>query len=265
VRFLLLTKWGKILDDSYIEGFALYKHKDYYTLLKQYIASVCYLVAEKEDGTIFIIDGQGKKLMLGKNRIYVFKLGKLIISMAGSEINDRIISHSGVFDCIRMDGTAFPKLSFKGVEEPFYSNGQMNIIIKNSNIGDSKKGVLSDEGKIILPMEYVQIRRFGSKGDYGFTADNEVGSVVYQNGKMILKLGSGIRIFDWNGEWGMAVKDINKHNVTGAVNNQGKIIIPFKYEILNWFDNGLIGVGTLGENDERFVGYYDINGNKYFE
>lgn len=264
LRFTIQKRCDTVSSSFSEEVFYVYKGLDYFVKLRQYVASVSYLIAEKEDGTIFIIDGQGRKLMLGKNRVYVFKFGKLIISQAGSEINGRM-KNSGVFDCVRMDGAEFPKLSFKGIEEIYYANGQMNMIIKNSDIGHSKKGLLSDEGKVILPMEYDQIRKFGFLGGGGFTADNKDGSVVCQNNQIILKLGNGIRIFDWYGEWGMAVKDINKHNVTGAVNKQGKVIIPFKYEIDYWHDNGLIYVVVANDNGYTQVGYYDINGNKYFE
>ena len=265
-RFMLLTEVEGNVSMERRGGFRQYRHSDYYTLMRQYVASFCYIVAEAEDGTFYVIDGAGKKLMLGKARVYIRKFGNLVVSQNGTEING-ITKNSGPFTFKSMDGKDLPALTCDRIGKVFYQNGKTYIPIERGSYNAMKTGVLvAETGEMIVSCEYDEIKTFGPFGDLGFIAQNSTGSIVYQEGEVLLKTGNGLIILDWMGEWGIATKQRGKSNSTGVVDKTGKIVVPLNYEISHWIDNGiLIEVGIATKTGYVNKGYYDLNGNHYFD
>lgn len=66
--------------------------------------------------------------------------------------------------------------------------------------------------------------------------------------------------YDWISDYVEGVATVDKNGIQGAIDKNGKLIVPIKYDFVAECENGYIKVGNKPQDEDRKVGLYDDHG-----
>lgn len=159
------------------------------------------------------------------------------------------------------------QISFDGFRGIYIIKGRMYIKVFDEMSTDQNNefnrlyGLVSADGRFVLNKEYTNI---SLESEYSLIWVNaKKYSQIYNYEFRTMATFNSQQIINWYGHWG-EVQGTNKNGKRGAVDINGKQIVPIKYDEIYPYGN-FVGVGKSSETGTDFLGYYDLKGSPYFK
>ena len=160
--------------------------------------------------------------------------------------NRIIIKKNGEDVCVDGNG----KVIFKCVNivpSFYYSEG----LIPFSYKGENKTGLLDENGNVVLKPKYAEIKPF--KNGVTVVSNNNLQGVINKSCKELIPVKyPEVYINPKDTSLILVRNDLNKY---GFLNHDGKVVIPFKFDVASTFNNNIAGVGI----DNKY-GYINSRG-----
>lgn len=206
------------------------------------------LVMMTGDGTHFLIDESGNTISAG----YYF-----IDSFSGKYAP--ACDYSLKWGAIDREGHEVVPMMYDNMTR--FLDGTAGFGVYDYN-GDLKWGIVDESGNELVPAQYDQLDPLGSDLFLAVVNGNDCG-VIDKNGEVVVPFeysynGSWLRYIS-NGLLQLAKQEgvyVNK----GFVNLEGYTVVPFEFNILDSFSEGLAAAGNEWFGGDRNIGYIDDTG-----
>ena len=144
-----------------------------------------------------------------------------------------------------------PGMEFDSVDVWYSGYEGLYIVRVGKKGGYNRYGVINKDGEIVAPIQY----------DYIYQFSNSIARVQYGKTMYIDTAGKEVPDYDENGNrlTPFEFEQVNLNGKAGLKDSVGNEILPCEYQIIGWFDNGLIWAGK--EYDSGFS-LFDSFGNK---
>lgn len=204
-----------------------------------------YNTRRKEFFNLHIATKHSKDGLINSNKEFVIAPQYSSLNWAG--LNYWLIANKDN-KCLLIDTTGKVIFSVVGEIKPY--NGQFFRYSITNKKNNSKEGVLSSSGEILIPAKYKTI--FSPKdGIFKVEYPNEKYGLINSYGKVIAKG------YDKISDFSKGVAKVEKNEKCGFIDKNGQIIYPLKYEDVTWFSDSLCII-----KDGLKYGLYDKKGKK---